>query len=129
MLERYGVQMPFFAAQLGIRDAARWPSLARWFDAMEALPSYSGRVAGDAYSWTVVAPVLMRIFGGKNGTLTGDAAARAEAAERAAGDLLAEARASSGPALVAAPPEARAEAAAKLLANRAAVVADAVLAE
>ncbi|CAK0833938.1 unnamed protein product [Prorocentrum cordatum] len=52
MLERYGVQMPFFAAQLSIRDPARWPSLARWFDAMEALPSYGGRVAGDAYSWT-----------------------------------------------------------------------------
>lgn len=129
MLERYGVQMPFFAAELNLRDPSRWPALARWFDAMEALPSYGSRVAGDAYSWTAVAPVLMKLFGGQNGTLTGSAAARAEEAEQAAEELLAAARASSSTALAAASEEARAEAAAKLLSNHEAVVADAVLVE
>lgn len=129
MLERYAVQMPYSAAELNIRDPDRWPALAKWYHAMEALPSFSDRVSGDTYSWTAVQPVLMRIFGGQNGTLSGAAAARAEAADTAAAALLTEAGAKGGSVVATAPVEARIEAAAKLLANHEAVVADAVLIE
>jgi len=129
MLERYGVQMPFTAAGVKLRDAGRWPGLAAWYDAMESRPSYASRVQGDAYSWTVVAPVMMRLFGGQNGTLSGPAADRADRAAQAARALLdemvvdAEAGASAkGPAPAGSP---RAEAAAKLVANHEAVVRDA----
>ena len=125
MLERYGVQLPYFAAELQIRDPERWPSVARWFDAMESRPAYADRVSGDLYSWTAVAPVLMRLFGGQNGTLEGAAAERALAAEEEAAKILIGVEAGAGDALAMAAVEARLEAVGKLLGNRVAVIADA----
>jgi len=125
MLERFQFQLPFFAAALELHDAERWPALARWYDAMRAQPAYQDRVAGDEYSWVAVAPVLMRIFGSQNGTLPEAAEARAAVAEAAANQVLAEIAAGSGSA-GSLPEAARLEAAAKLINNRAAVVADAV---
>eukprot|EP00419_Tripos_fusus_P032066 CAMPEP_0172770282 /NCGR_PEP_ID=MMETSP1074-20121228/188274_1 /TAXON_ID=2916 /ORGANISM="Ceratium fusus, Strain PA161109" /LENGTH=402 /DNA_ID=CAMNT_0013606015 /DNA_START=207 /DNA_END=1418 /DNA_ORIENTATION=- len=125
MLERFQFQMPLFAAAIELRDAERWPALARWYDTMKALPAYQDRVAGDEYSWTAVSPVLMRLFGSQNGTLPKAAEARAHAAEAVAKQVLAvtEARARTA---VSSPRAARLEAAAKLISNRAAVVADVV---
>eukprot|EP00931_Biecheleriopsis_adriatica_P078378 TRINITY_DN51844_c0_g1_i1.p1 TRINITY_DN51844_c0_g1~~TRINITY_DN51844_c0_g1_i1.p1 ORF type:complete len:467 (-),score=99.92 TRINITY_DN51844_c0_g1_i1:23-1384(-) len=122
MLERYAVQLPFFAAELEIRDADRWPSLARWYAAMDTNPSYKNKVVGDKYSWTIVAPELMRIFSGNNGTLEGATAARAAKAEAAAAELLALRPGSVRDHDQAA----RFEAASKVLSNRKAIVMDAI---
>lgn len=128
MLERFGVQMPYYAAAMQIRDRERWPALAGWYDAMETAPSYAERVQGDAYSWEAVMPVLIRMFSG--GNLSAAAAARAADAEAAAtqslDDLEARVAASPAPLLDFGSPEARLEAATKLLGNHEAVVADAV---
>lgn len=129
MLERYDTQLPYFAAELQIRDPQRWPAITRWFDAMENRPAYANRVAGDSYSWTSVAPVLMRLFGGQNGTLAGAAAERAAAADRAASEILGELETNAAAAIASASSAARSEAASKLLANHAAVVADATSTE
>jgi len=129
MLERYGFQLPYFAAELQIRDPARWPAIAGWFDAMEARPAYSERVVGDEYSWTAVAPVLMRIFSGQNGTLEGPAAARAQVADAAAANILESLEENAEVLLSGAPKSARLEAAEKLLANHEAVVDDATALE
>ncbi|CAE8743865.1 unnamed protein product [Polarella glacialis] len=126
MLERYGFQLPYFAAELQIRNPERWPSLARWFDSMEQQPAYGDRVAGDIYSWTAVAPVLMRMFGGQNGTLEGAAADRAAKAEQAASELLATVERNAEAVVGSATLAARLEAARKLLSNHAAVVRDAI---
>jgi glutathione S-transferase len=40
------------------------PHVAQWFQAMDALPAYANRVAGDGYSWTAVASTFARYFGG-----------------------------------------------------------------
>jgi glutathione S-transferase len=125
MLERFEFQLPFSAAALELHDAERWPALARWYDAMRAQPAYQDRVAGDEYSWTAVAPVLMRLFGSQNGTLPKAAEARAVAAEAAATQVLADIASGAGSG-VSSPEVARLEAAAKLISNRAAVVADVV---
>eukprot|EP00929_Paragymnodinium_shiwhaense_P034580 TRINITY_DN18798_c0_g1_i1.p1 TRINITY_DN18798_c0_g1~~TRINITY_DN18798_c0_g1_i1.p1 ORF type:complete len:463 (+),score=98.28 TRINITY_DN18798_c0_g1_i1:144-1532(+) len=125
MLERYGIQLPYFAAEVQLRDPARWPALAKWFAAMDARPAYSERVVGDEYSWVAVAPVLMRIFGGKNGTLEGDAAERASKAEAAAQSMLEALGGQTDAILASTSMVARAEAARNLWSNRAAVIADA----
>lgn len=40
------------------------PHVAKWFQAMDSLPAYANRVAGDCYSWTAVASTFARYFGG-----------------------------------------------------------------
>merc|ERR1719198_1210202 len=84
---------------------------------------------GDTYSWTIVAPVLMKLFGGKNGTLAGSAASRAEAAENAASKLLTDIERLAESGIGFGSEGARLEAVAKLVENHAAVIADAISTE
>uniref|UniRef100_A0A7S3XUT5 GST N-terminal domain-containing protein n=1 Tax=Heterosigma akashiwo TaxID=2829 RepID=A0A7S3XUT5_HETAK len=123
MLERYAVQIPITAG-IQVRCNPDLPNLNAWYDAMDGVPTYAGRVKGDEYSWTAVTSMFMRIF--SNGTAEGDPAAKArmEAADGAARDVLAAVRAlplteALGDA------DARHSAARKLLANHANVAADA----
>jgi len=126
-LERYAAQLPCLHSGLVPRDGARWPHLARWYDAMEsdAVPAYACRVRGDAASWRAV--LAMAGFG--NAGLPPEVIADAAAAERAFGSARLgngawwEAFAASRPHVAASPAE---EAAARLTRNRAAVAADAV---
>lgn len=54
-LERYSEQLPCLHAGLDPRDRSRWPRLARWYDAMmRQVPAYAARVRGDNVSWRKV---------------------------------------------------------------------------
>ena len=54
-LERYAAQLPLLHDGLRPRDASKYPSLARWYDALEErVPAYCCRVRGDAASWAKV---------------------------------------------------------------------------
>ena len=63
MLERYRYQLPLLAG----KDSPKvyggdYPALTSWFDAMDELPAYMNRCAGDAYSWTAVTSTFLRLF-------------------------------------------------------------------
>ncbi|KAL7536767.1 hypothetical protein ACHAWF_005556 [Thalassiosira exigua] len=54
-LERYAAQLPCLHEGLDPRDAARYPRLNRWFDAVETtIPAYACRVRGNPSSWRKV---------------------------------------------------------------------------
>jgi len=120
-LERYSEQLPCLHAGLDPRDAGRWPRLAAWYEAMmRRVPAYGARVRGDSVSWRKVlsmagygnsgiAPVLT----GDDGTTVGD--------DQSEGDWDSFA---AGRPHVASTPEA--EAAARVVRNRAAIFRDAV---
>jgi glutathione S-transferase len=78
-LERWRFQLPI---TIGIDIVEDRPALQAWFDAMDAYAPYSGRVAGDQYSWTATTSMFLRYFGGgedkpevKKGIQAADAAA------------------------------------------------------
>jgi hypothetical protein len=60
-LERWRFQLPI---TIGIDILEDRPALQAWFDAMDAFAPYSGRVAGDQYSWTATTSMFLRYFGG-----------------------------------------------------------------
>jgi len=49
-----------------VYDVGRYPSLAGWFDHMDALPAYRRRVRGDAISWLATVSVFQRLFSPKD---------------------------------------------------------------
>ena len=54
-LERYAAQLPCLHDGLNARDADKYPSLNRWFHAMETtVPAYACRVRGNPSSWRKV---------------------------------------------------------------------------
>ena len=53
-LERYAAQLPCLHDGLDPRDGSRYPSLARWYGAMDRVPAYACRVKGNASSWRKV---------------------------------------------------------------------------
>lgn len=57
-LERYSYQLPILHIGLNLRDAQRWPNLARWFDAIEQEECmngcYASKCQGDQQSWAKV---------------------------------------------------------------------------
>ena len=104
---------------------------------MEALPSYAARVRGDTYSWSAAVGTFQRMFSANSSAPLSDQAravtARADYAaalalkQCASAAGLAEADAAGGD--VGSRAAARSEAAAVLIRNRAAIVADATAAE
>ena len=89
---------------------------------MESYEPFSGRVAGDEYSWTATASMFLRYFGGgEDKPKVAEGIARADAAA----DKLASDFVSAGP-KIPNEKEAALEAAAKLITNHEAVVADSV---
>ena len=56
-LERYATQVSAFHPETNPRDADRWQHLAAWYDAMDDVPWYTCRVAGDPSSWAKVLAV------------------------------------------------------------------------
>jgi len=116
-LERWRYQLPITN---DVDILARRSHLKNWFDTMDAYEAYGGRVAGDEYSWTATASMFFRYFGGgEDQPKVAAGIARADAAA----EKFASAFASSSTE-GAHPQEAALEAAAKLLSNHAAVVAD-----
>ena len=107
------------------------------FVSMEALPSYAARVRGDTYSWSAAVGTFQRMFSANSSAPLSDQAravtARADYAaalalkQCASAAGLAEADAAGGD--VGSRAAARSEAAAVLIRNRAAIVADATAAE
>merc|ERR1740139_882803 len=94
--------------------------LKNWFDTMDSYEAYGGRVAGDEYSWTATASMFLRFFGGgedKPQVAAGIARADA-AAEKFAREFVSSSIDSAHQ------QEAALEAAAKLISNHEAVVAD-----
>jgi glutathione S-transferase len=55
LLERYAVQLPCLHRGLSPRGSSdRWPWLQQWYQAMDTVPAYVGRIQGDAPSWRKV---------------------------------------------------------------------------
>lgn len=139
MLERYRYQLQFLAGADApqLYDHAAFPGLAGWYDAMDGLEAFSGRVAGDAYSWLAVTSTFLRLFAKDSTPLdvlaAADAAAEAallQAADPAATAGGGGAGLSSAAADTATNANAAAlEAARKLVANHAAIVKDATKAD
>jgi glutathione S-transferase len=53
-LERYRYQLPCLHVDLEPFDATKYPSLHRWYNAMDQIPEYACLVKGDAQSWAKV---------------------------------------------------------------------------
>lgn len=53
-LERYAAQLPCLHSGLQPRNSPRWPRLASWYAAMDAIPAYACRVKGNDASWRKV---------------------------------------------------------------------------
>jgi len=135
LLERWAVQLPLtmgFDLRPPQPDATpRWPALEGWFVSMAALPSYATRVLGDNYSWSAAVGTFQRMFSANSSAplseqaraVTVKADYAAALALRASVADLATADAAGGDAATRA--AARSEAAAVLIRNRAAIVADA----
>lgn len=118
-LERWRYQLPL-TANLDILENRN--NIKNWFDAMDSYEAYTGRVAGDEYSWTATASMFLRYFGGGEdkpkvveGIARADAAAERLAKEFIAADIEGADK-----------QDAALEAAAKLISNHEAVVADCV---
>jgi glutathione S-transferase len=119
-LERWRYQLPI-TENLDILENRK--HLQNWFDTLDSYDAYSGRVAGDEYSWTATASMFLRYFGGgedkpkvKEGIARADAAA-----EKLAGEFVAAASGTNDSTR-----DSALEAAAKLISNHEAVVADCV---
>jgi len=119
-LERWRYQLPLTDA-MDILESR--PHLRRWFDSMDSYAPYGARVAGDAYSWTATASMFLRYFGGgEDKPKVAEGIARADAAAEdlsggfasALGGVVADDN--SGDVAL--------EAAAKLVSNHEAVLAD-----
>ena len=118
-LERWRYQLPI-TENLDILENRR--NLKNWFETMDSFEAYGDRVAGDEYSWTATASMFLRYFGGgEDKPKVAEGIARADAAaEKLAGEFVAATTAST-------PTQSAAlEAAAKLISNHEAVVADCV---
>lgn len=118
-LERWRYQLPL-TENIDILENRN--NLKNWFDTMDSYEAYRGRVAGDEYSWTATASMFLRYFGGgedkpkvAEGIARADAAAEKLAKEFIAADVEGSVK-----------QEAALEAAAKLISNHEAVVADCV---
>lgn len=118
-LERWRYQLPI-TENLDVLENRN--HLKNWFDTMESYEAYGGRVAGDEYSWTATASMFLRYFGGgEDKPKVAEGIARADAAaEKLAGEFVSASAESSYQ------QEAALEAAAKLISNHEAVVADCV---
>eukprot|EP00536_Pseudo-nitzschia_multiseries_P016503 jgi/Psemu1/221512/e_gw1.1135.3.1 len=115
-LERWKYQLPL-TEDFDILEGR--PNLRAWFDRMDSYPAYSGRVAGDEYSWTATASMFLRYFGGgedKPKVAAGIARADAAAEELAKGFAAAAGSVTDASAAL--------EAAAKLISNHEAVISD-----
>ena len=116
-LERWRYQLPLTEA-FDILEGR--PHLREWFEAMDAFPAYSGRVAGDEYSWTATASMFLRYFGGgEDKPKVAEGIARADAAAEDLSGGFAD-----GLGSIVTPREAALEAAAKLVSNHDAVLRD-----
>lgn len=60
-MERWRYQLPI-TVQFNILQGR--PSIQKWFETMDDFTPYSGRIAGDEYSWTATAAQFLRYFGG-----------------------------------------------------------------
>ena len=118
-LERWRYQLPL-TENLDILENRS--HLKNWFDTMDSYDAYGLRVAGDEYSWTATASQFLRYFGGgEDKPKVAEGIARADAAaEQLAQDFV------SNMAVGGQQKEAALEAAAKLIGNHEAVVADCV---
>lgn len=70
MLERFRFQLPY-SKDYTVNDGDKYPSLSKWFQALDALPSYKNRVRGDELSWVTTVSTFTRFFSPKqeDGTL------------------------------------------------------------
>lgn len=119
-LERWRYQLPL-TEDLDILENRS--NIKKWFDTMESYDAYGSRVAGDEYSWTATASMFLRYFGGgEDKPKVAEGIARADAAA----EKLAAKFVSSGSANASDQQEAALEAAAKLISNHEAVIADCV---
>ena len=118
-LERWRYQLPL-TENVDILENRK--HLKNWFDTMESFEPFAGRVAGDEYSWTATASMFLRYFGGgEDKPKVAEGIARADAAaEKLASDFVSANADGSNK------QEAALEAAAKLISNHEAVVADCV---
>jgi len=73
-LERYAAQLPCLHEGLVPRDSKLYPSLNKWFDAMESIPAYACRVRGNPSSWRKV----LTMAGYGNGGVPPDVVGRIE---------------------------------------------------
>lgn len=120
-LERYSEQLPCLHAGLNPRDASRWPRLAAWYEAMmRQVPAYGARVRGDSVSWRTVLSMAGYGNAGVAPVLVDDAGETIHD-DKTEGDW--EAYAASRSFVARTPQE---EAAARLVRNHAAIIADAV---
>ena len=131
MLERWAVQLPLsqgieLRPPPGADAPPRWPRLEAWYRGMEALPSYAERVRGDEYSWAAAVGTFQRMFRANSSEPLSE---QAQAVTKRADYAAARALLASTDGASADGGAARAAAAAKLIANRAAIVADATSAE
>ncbi len=119
-LERWRYQLPL-TENLDILENRS--HLKNWFDVMDSYDAYGSRVAGDEYSWTATASQFLRYFGGgEDKPKVAEGIARADtAAEQLAQDFVHHMAVDSHQRK-----EAALEAAAKLISNHEAVVADCV---
>lgn len=115
-LERWRYQLPL-TENLDLLQGRT--HLKNWFDTMDSYDAYGLRVAGDEYSWTATASQFLRYFGGgEDKPKVAQGIARADAAaEQLAREFVCNTNVSK---------EAAVEAAAKLISNHEAVVADCV---
>eukprot|EP00560_Eucampia_antarctica_P007880 CAMPEP_0197824936 /NCGR_PEP_ID=MMETSP1437-20131217/2119_1 /TAXON_ID=49252 ORGANISM="Eucampia antarctica, Strain CCMP1452" /NCGR_SAMPLE_ID=MMETSP1437 /ASSEMBLY_ACC=CAM_ASM_001096 /LENGTH=463 /DNA_ID=CAMNT_0043424757 /DNA_START=55 /DNA_END=1446 /DNA_ORIENTATION=- len=111
-LERYRYQLTI-TKEFDILDGR--PNIQKWFDAMDSYGPYSDRVAGDKYSWTATASAFLRFFGGAGDTVAASIQRADTAAEEIAASFIEYEVESEEFAL---------EAAAKLVSNHDAVIAD-----
>jgi hypothetical protein len=78
---RYRYQLPLLAEEAPLLySPEKLPAMAKWFDALEATPSFSRRVAGDEYSWTAVTSAFLRIFANTSDPVVLEKMANADAA-------------------------------------------------
>ena len=63
-LERFRFQLPY-TRSFDVLDEDKYPSLKKWFSAMDSLPSYKNRVRGDEMSWVTTTSVFARLFSPK----------------------------------------------------------------
>eukprot|EP00968_Pinguiococcus_pyrenoidosus_P017707 scaffold1790_cov257-Pinguiococcus_pyrenoidosus.AAC.2 len=124
IMERFRYQLPVTAG-IKVYDASR-PNIQKWFDSIDGLPAYRERITGDEVSWVLAASIFLQLFGtgdSEEGKALVDKAL--QEAEAALGRIAAE---SETVAELSKEPGSR-EAAAKLISNREAVIADATAAD
>lgn len=91
VVERWRYQLPLTSTHDDAKDIlAGRPNLRRWWEeGMNRLPAYANRVAGDAYSWTAVTSVFLKIFSsGSDGVVSDEVRAQIERADQAADEMM-----------------------------------------